>query len=104
MGFRDLLIAASLKLGYVDTHGYTPSLLPRSIDRGLIEALEASRYSTSSEMLPRSIDRGLIEADGIPSQRAAAPCGFRDLLIAASLKLKLLSDITAHLFVSSAIY
>ena len=62
--FRDLLIAASLKLhsGLTCCHAFRS--LPRSIDRGLIEATRANI--------------------------AAAPhrCPFRDLLIAASLKLR----------------
>ena len=62
--FRDLLIAASLKLRDARFEGRSlRGALPRSIDRGLIEAdrmWHARIHSLAS--LPRSIDRGLIEA------------------------------------------
>ena len=86
--FRDLLIAASLKR----TRHHRPSRrapsLPRSIDRGLIEAAwrtRTRRYRPCT--LPRSIDRGLIEATSRRESAIRSGYPFRDLLIAASLKL-----------------
>ena len=61
------------------------TLLPRSIDRGLIEAKLNSGRPLSLFRLPRSIDRGLIEAVPLSPGGPGGP-SFRDLLIAASLK------------------
>ena len=61
---------------------------PRSVDRGLIEA---SFFQSSGFRLvlrfPRSVDRGLIEAIQMTRGHNSPSTAFRDLLIAASLKL-----------------
>ena len=62
MDFRDLLIAASLK------------------------QKSSEDESTRTRELPRSIDRGLIEACKKIGTCFHVPASFRDLLIAASLK------------------
>ena len=61
--FRDLLIAASLKPCERQNWHAPRGPLPRSIDRGLIEAdYGVARVVRGTRTLPRSIDRGLIEA------------------------------------------
>ena len=60
-------------------------LFPRSIDRGLIEASPLCRSATRVVLFPRSIDRGLIEAM-LESWGMTTDGSFRDQLIAASLK------------------
>ena len=111
--FRDQLIAASLKRQRRDALRRQIVQFPRSIDRGLIEALYARVISaTDSTPFPRSIDRGLIEAARAKSRPVPphafprsidrglieAPrlrrtwrrrLHFRDQLIAASLKHRL---------------
>jgi len=59
---------------------------PRSIDRGLIEAVSESVASEMLSTFPRSIDRGLIEAT-LVERTFVVRSHFRDQLIAASLKL-----------------
>ncbi len=60
--FRDQLIAASLKQLVADEALPVLEPIPRSIDRGLIEAIYWRRPIRSPTPIPRSIDRGLIEA------------------------------------------
>ena len=109
--FRDQLIAASLKLTNQQAGADKDQPLPRSIDRGLIEAgplgdRVSDRVSAFRDQLiaaslkldvqavqvgeavtlPRSIDRGLIEAP-MCAFRLWIRAAFRDQLIAASLKL-----------------
>ena len=59
--------------------------IPRSADRGLIEALKATPTARPINGIPRSADRGLIEALPAPG-RTPPQFQFRDQLIAASLK------------------
>ena len=59
--------------------------IPRSIDRGPIEALGLGTDSNRAAIIPRSIDRGPIEATAVrPERRNVGQ--FRDQLIAAPLK------------------
>src|ERR1035437_8944773 len=61
-------------------------IVPRSIDRGPIEAPTYGPGFAHSARVPRSIDRGPIEAlDGTPRSHFL-PMKFRDQLIAAPLK------------------
>jgi len=60
--FRDRKIAASLKHRLFSKDKAFVLPFPRSKDRGLIEAAEATRSAGSAANFPRSKDRGLIEA------------------------------------------
>ena len=85
--FRDLLIAAPLKLGCTHDRHHGGALFPRSADRGPIEATVPCGFAGSVHAFPRSADRSPIEANSRSRWRSSLR-DFRDLLIAAPLKLK----------------
>ena len=62
---------------------------PRSIERGLIEAVCSSTAGSRPDAFPRSIERGLIEATGFPIRHPAHESTFRVRSNAASLKHEL---------------
>src|SRR5579872_2915449 len=83
--FRDHMIAASLKRHH-EAAGAPAPRFPRSYDRGLIEARKRGGTPFRNGRFPRSYDRGLIEAPGNRGWSARQSAGFRDHMIAASLK------------------
>ena len=62
--FRVQKNAASLKLDHTRTGRYSTYCLPRSKERGLIEAVGKPVVTAPLVILPRSKERGLIEAWG----------------------------------------
>ena len=87
-GFRDLLVAASLKRSSLHCHCQLTTEFPRSFGRGLIEASSIGLFNTG---VPGFRDL-LVAASLKPvwsETSIASTSSFRDLLVAASLKLRL---------------
>src|SRR5579872_2301374 len=85
-GFRDHMIAASLKPGLSpptlwENLGFRDHMIAASLKPAPAEIIIAA-----SGVFPRSYDRGLIEAPTAP-RPAWSLSGFHDHMIAASLKL-----------------
>ena len=85
-GFRDHVIAAPLKLVHPARHIVSWMLIPRSRDRGPIEANSSafSRWRLArfrDHVIAAPLKRGVCDTSGIAATR------FRDHVIAAPLKL-----------------
>ena len=63
MPFRAQLSAAPLKRVLGDWGVRRGDSLPRSIERGPVEAVVNSALSLAGSLLPRSIERGPVEAE-----------------------------------------
>ena len=83
--FRDLSVAASLKLARVGDSDNHIGNFPRPQRRGLIEARRRGGPTRRFRPFPRPQRRGLIEARRSPPA-TRPPSPFRDLSVAASLK------------------